>query len=81
MYDSYRDVRRRAVLPGETWTHGREMIERHGLDHLVVGPPGEHEPMLEMLREDQPASRPPCGGRCERFGVQGCHSPRCLAGR
>jgi len=81
MYDSYREVwRRRAVLPGQAWKHGREMIEHHALDHLVAGSPAEHEPMLDMLSEDQPARTPPCGGSCQRFGVQGCHSPRCCVG-
>ena len=81
MYDIYGEVcQRRAVLPGEAWKHGRELIERHALDHLVAGSPGEHEPMLDTLSEDQPARRPPCGGSCQRFGVQGCHSPRCCVG-
>lgn len=79
MYDTYREVwRHRVVLPGEARKHGREMIERPALDHLLAaGPGGDDEPMLDMLSEDQPARRPPCGGSCQRFGVQGCHSPRC----
>jgi hypothetical protein len=81
MYDIYREVwRHRAVLPGEAWKHGRELIERHALDHLGAGSPGDREPMLDMLGEGQPARRPPCGGSCQRFGAQGCHSPRCCVG-
>jgi hypothetical protein len=82
MYDTYREVwRHRAVLPGEAWMHGREMIERPALDHLVAGPPGDDdETLLDVLGEGQPARVPPCGGRCQRFGVQGCHSPRCCVG-
>jgi len=79
MYDIYRQVwRHRAVLPGEARKHGRKMIEPQALDHLIAGPPGDHdEPMLDLLGEGPPARRPPCGGGCQRFGVQGCHSPRC----
>jgi hypothetical protein len=66
MYDTYREIwHHRAVMPGEARKH-------------VAGPPcDDDEPMLDMLSEGQPARRPPCGGSCQRFGVQGCHSPRC----
>ena len=68
MYDTYGEAgRHRAVLPGEAWK-------------LVAGPPGDDEPMLDMLGEGPPAMRPPCGGGCQRFGVQGCYSPRCCVG-
>jgi hypothetical protein len=81
MYDSYREVwRHRAVLPGGAWRHEGELSARHGLDQLAADLPGNDELMREMLGEDQPARRAPCGGSCQRFGVQGCHSPRCCVG-
>jgi hypothetical protein len=69
MYDGYREVwRHRAVLPGEA-------------RKVVAGSPCDDDgPMLDMLGEGQPTTRPPCGGSCRRFGVQGCHSPRCCVG-
>jgi hypothetical protein len=68
MYDTHREVwRHRAVLPGEA-------------RKLIAGQPDDDERMLEMVGEGPPARTPPCGGSCERFGVQGCHSPRCCVG-
>ena len=59
----------------------------------IVADPPSHEPELGELLADEPgdtrwldvvgderARAAPCGGRCQRFGVQGCHSPRCWVG-
>ena len=71
MYDSDREAHRYpAMLPPEQRNDG-----------LAARPPGDDgDRTPDLLGEDPPARRPPCGGSCERFGVQGCHSPRCCGG-
>jgi hypothetical protein len=82
MYDSYREVRTYPeVIPAKARKNGRETIERHALDRLLADQSGDDCGWVPYVpSEDGPARRPPCGGRCERFGVQGCHSPRCCVG-
>lgn len=81
MYESYSEARERgAMLAAETPKSGRATIEHRARDRAVAGGSGGSG-LLDALGEDQPTSaRPPCGGCCERFGGQGCHSPRCRVG-
>jgi hypothetical protein len=78
MYDSGREVRRE-ITPAYVWQNGRETIERQTPDRLGAPGDGDGRRWLDALG-DGSARALPCGGRCERFGAQGCHSSRCRVG-
>jgi hypothetical protein len=81
MYESYSEARDRGVtLAADALESVRRTIEHRARDRAVAGRSGGSG-LLDVLGEEEPTSgRPPCGGRCARFGVQGCHSPRCRVG-
>jgi hypothetical protein len=81
MPDSYRKARPHpAIMSPKARDNGREPRERNAVDRHLTGQRGDdHGRSLDML-DAEPVRALPCGGRCERFGVQGCHSPRCRVG-
>jgi hypothetical protein len=81
MYESYSEARDRgATLAAEVSESVRRTIEHRARDRAFAGGSGGSG-LLDVLGEDELRSaRPPCGGFCERFGAQGCHSPRCRVG-
>ncbi len=81
MYESYSEARDRgATLAAEASESGRRTIERRAGDRAVAGRSGGSG-LLDVVGEDEPMrATPPCGGCYARFGVQGCHSPRCRVG-
>ena len=80
MDNSYPEVRRYpATVPADARSNGWRAGERRTLDRHLADQPGDGRRWLDVLG-DESARRPPCGGRCERFGAKGCHSPRCRVG-
>lgn len=78
MYESYSEAGDRgATLAAEASESVRRTIEHRARDHAVAGGSGGSGSLGE---EEPPSAKPPCGGCCARFGVQGCHSPRCRVG-
>jgi hypothetical protein len=81
MNDSYPGARRDlAILPPEARTNGSELLGPHPLEHDLASEPGDGGRQWLDVLTDQLARALPCGGRCERFGSEGCHSRRCRVG-